>query len=50
MRFKISLPSNLTAPQIEEIIMRDEQTLKQLEGKSVKKSIIIPKKIINIVF
>ena len=50
MRFKISLPSNLTAPQIEEIIMRDERTLKQLEGKSVKKSIIIPKKIINIVF
>lgn len=50
MRFKISLPSNLTAPQIEEIIMRDERTLKQLEDKSVKKSIIIPKKIINIVF
>lgn len=50
MRFKISLPLNLTAPQIEEIIMRDERTLKQLEGKSVKKSIIIPKKIINIVF
>ncbi len=50
MRFKISLPSNLTAPQIEEIIMKDERTLKQLEGKSVKKSIIIPKKIINIVF
>ena len=50
MRFKISLSSNLTAPQIEEIIMRDERTLKQLEGKSVKKSIIIPKKIINIVF
>ena len=50
MRFKISLPSNLTAPQIEEIIMKDDRTLKQLEGKSVKKSIIIPKKIINIVF
>ena len=50
MRFKISLPSNLTTPQIEEIIMKDERTLKQLEDKSVKKSIIIPKKIINIVF
>ena len=50
MRFKISLPVNLTAPQIEEIIMKDDRTLKQLEGKSVKKSIIIPKKIINIVF
>ena len=50
MRFKISLPSNLTTPQIEEIIMKDERTLKQLESKSVKKSIIIPKKIINIVF
>ena len=50
MRFKISLPSNLTSTKIEEIIMRDERTLKQLEGKSVKKSIIIPKKIINIVF
>ena len=50
MRFKISLPSNLTAPQIEEIIMNNERTVKQLDGKSVKKSIVIPKKIINIVF
>lgn len=49
MRFKISLPAKLTADEIEEIIMKDERTIKQLEGKIVKKSIIIPKKIINIV-
>lgn len=49
MRFKLELPMDLTAKEIEEIVMKDERTLKQLEGKTPKKVIIIPGKIINIV-
>lgn len=49
MRFKLSLPADLEVTQIEEAILKDERTVKQLEGKSPKKVIIVPKKIINIV-
>lgn len=50
MKFKINLPANLSVTQVEEIIVKDERTVKQLGRKTIKKSIIIPKKIINIVF
>ncbi len=49
MRFTIELPLDLTAAQIEEIIMKDERTIKQLDGKTPKKVIIVPGKIINLV-
>ena len=48
MRFKIELPLDLTAEQIEEIIMNDERTQAQLQGKIPKKVIIVPGKIINL--
>ncbi|MGK4566866.1 leucine--tRNA ligase [Flavobacterium sp. 3HN19-14] len=49
MRFTIELPLDLTAAQIEEIVMKDERTLKQLEGRTPNKVIIVPGKIINLV-
>jgi leucyl-tRNA synthetase len=49
MRFTIGLPLDLTAAQIEEIIMKDERTIKQLGGKIPNKVIIVPGKIINLV-
>jgi leucyl-tRNA synthetase len=49
MRFTIELPLDLTKDQIEEIIMKDERTIKQLEGKMPNKVIIVPGKIINLV-
>ncbi|WP_072970548.1 leucine--tRNA ligase [Flavobacterium saccharophilum] len=49
MRFTIELPLDLTAPQIEEIIMKDERTLRQLDGRTPNKVIIVPGKIINLV-
>jgi leucyl-tRNA synthetase len=49
MRFTIELPLDLTKDQIEEIIMKDERTLKQLEGRTPNKVIIVPGKIINLV-
>ncbi|SNR70792.1 DUF559 domain-containing protein [Flavobacterium sp. ov086] len=49
MRFTIELPLDLTKEQIEEIIMKDERTLRQLDGKTPNKVIIVPGKIINLV-
>lgn len=49
MRFKIELAMDLTQDQIQEIVMADERTKVQLEGKTPKKVIIVPGKIINIV-
>nr|WP_315156645.1 class I tRNA ligase family protein [uncultured Flavobacterium sp.] len=49
MRFTIKLPLDLTKEQIEEIVMQDERTQKQLDGRSPNKVIIVPGKIINLV-
>jgi leucyl-tRNA synthetase len=49
MRFTIKLPLDLTKEQIEEIVMKDERTQKQLDGKTPNKVIIVPGKIINLV-
>ncbi|HWY39002.1 MAG TPA: class I tRNA ligase family protein [Bacteroidia bacterium] len=49
MRFNIEMPLTLSVPEIEKIVMEAEQTHKYLEGKTPKKVIIVPKKIVNIV-
>ncbi len=49
MRFQMELPSTLSVQEIEKLVMEAEQTHKYLEGKTPKKVIIVPKKIVNIV-
>jgi leucyl-tRNA synthetase len=49
MRFTIKLPLDLTVPQIQEIVMADERTQAQLQGRVPNKVIIVPGKIINLV-
>lgn len=49
MRFTMELPMDYKADQIEEAVMGDERTKKQLEGRTPKKVIIVPGKIVNIV-
>jgi leucyl-tRNA synthetase len=49
MRFTIELPLDLSKEQIEEIILKDERTLRQLDGKIPNKIIIVPGKVINLV-
>ena len=49
MRFKLQLPADLSAQEIEEIAMKDERVMQQLAGNLPKKIVIVPKKIINIV-
>ena len=49
MRFTRELSLSLSPKEIEAIILEDPQTLKQLEGRTPKKVIVVPGKIINIV-
>ena len=49
MRFKLELPVDLKADKVEAIVKEHEQGQKWLEGKTIRKVIFVPKKIINIV-
>ncbi len=49
MRFTIELSLDLSVAEIQEIIMKDERTIKQLEGRIPNKVIIVPGKVINLV-
>ena len=49
LRFKLELGRSLTIPEIEAAVKADENTQKFLAGGSIKKIIIVPGKIINIV-
>ncbi|MBI9040344.1 class I tRNA ligase family protein [Lutibacter sp.] len=49
MRFTIELGLDLTVKEIENIVMAHERTQEQLQGRTPKKVIIVPGKIINIV-
>ena len=49
MRFTLEIPLDLNKEQIEEIVMKNDKTIAQLEGRVAKKIIIVPGKIVNIV-
>ena len=49
MKFLLELPLSLSKDEIQEIVMKDERTLKQLGDRTPKNIIIVPGKIINIV-
>ncbi|MEM6721642.1 MAG: class I tRNA ligase family protein [Bacteroidota bacterium] len=49
MRFKKELSLDLSKEDIEKIILEDERTQAQLNGRTPKKVIVVPGKIINIV-
>ena len=49
MRFKLELPLGLSPADIEKEVMAHENTAKYLEGKTPKKVIIVPGKIVNMV-
>ena len=49
VRFTLELAADLNPKQVEEIVLADEQTAKYLDGKAIKKVIVVPKKIVNIV-
>jgi leucyl-tRNA synthetase len=49
MRFKIEIPVDMDSEEIEKTVLADEKAQKWLEGKTVRKFILVPKKIINVV-
>jgi len=48
-RFTLELPLDLSKDEIEEAVMANEKTKNQLEGRTPKKVIVVPGKIVNIV-
>ncbi|MDT7831524.1 leucine--tRNA ligase [Flavobacteriaceae bacterium S356] len=49
MRFTLELPLDMTKEEMEKVVMAHEKTQAQLQGRTPKKVIIVPGKIINIV-
>jgi leucyl-tRNA synthetase len=48
-RFTITLPAEMTKVEVETEVMKHKKTTHYLEGKSPKKVIVVPKRIVNIV-
>jgi leucyl-tRNA synthetase len=49
MRFKLALPVDFSVNQVEEAVISNEKTGKYLEGKTLRKVVVVPGKIINVV-
>jgi leucyl-tRNA synthetase len=49
MRFKIKLPLSFSKQDIEAEVLSHNKTQAYLEGKQIKKMIIVPKRIVNVV-
>lgn len=49
MRFKLDFPLDMSKDEIEKEVLAHENAQKYLEGKTPKKVIVVPKKIVNIV-
>jgi leucyl-tRNA synthetase len=49
VRFKITLPADMSKEAVEQAVMTHEQTQKYLEGNVPKKLIVVPGRIVNVV-
>ena len=49
MRFKLEFPLDMSKEAIEEAVLSHEKTQAQLQGRTPKKVIVVPGKIVNIV-
>jgi leucyl-tRNA synthetase len=50
LRFKVTFDLSATAQEIEAAVRNHPQTEKYLGGQALKKVIVVPKKIVNVVF
>lgn len=48
-RFKMELPASMTAKEVEAEVLRSDEAKKWTEGKQIRKIIVVPQRIINIV-
>ncbi|MGD1846418.1 MAG: leucine--tRNA ligase [Salibacteraceae bacterium] len=49
MRFKIELPADMGKDDIEKAVLADENAARWLDGKTPRKVIVVPKRIVNVV-
>jgi leucyl-tRNA synthetase len=49
VRFTLELPADMPKDEVEKNALANEQSAKYLEGKTPKKVIVVPGKIVNIV-
>lgn len=49
MRFKLELPADMAAPEIEKQVISAKASQKWIGGKTIRKVIVVPKRIINVV-
>jgi leucyl-tRNA synthetase len=49
MRFMLEFPLDMNKEELEKAVLADEKTIAQLEGRTPKKVIVVPGKIVNIV-
>ncbi len=49
VRFRIMVSSSADNDAIKELVLNDERTIKELDGKEVKKFIVVPKRLVNII-
>ena len=49
VRFSLELSADMSIKEVEAFVLEHENTKKWIEGKSIKKVIVVPKKIVNIV-
>ncbi len=49
VRFTLSLPADMLREEVEKVVMAEAKTQQYLEGNAIKKMIVVPGKIVNIV-
>jgi len=49
VRFQLELPLDMSKEDIEKTVLEDERTVAQIGDKQVRKMIVVPGRIINIV-
>lgn len=49
-RFTVDVPADITKEELEQLALNHEQSAKWLNGKKPKRIIVVPKKLVNIVF
>ena len=49
LRFKLAMPMEMTEDQARDLVENNEQTVKQLAGKAIRKFVFVPGRIVNIV-
>ena len=49
MRTKIMIPTSATNDEIKEILFSDEKLANELSGKEIKKFIVVPKRLVNVI-